>query len=240
MSVILAAIFGFMPLFNVSAMSSEAPLPPTSPTCQFTSASGYEGAAPFTVTLTAPYVNSGNYNWHFGDNSKGETEQTVTHTFNGVGRYTISLVVIDNQHLYRGCQTEVNVTASVDGTFDQPFVPGQPDGQWDIPSHENDLVPTSESTTVTASSQTITTDNDYFDGTTITGNNNTSNAPVINGDNNSVVIQQQQPQAEVVVQQPVVTQKTNWLTAPFHALLKAAEVFFQTLDESLFTPVLVQ
>lgn len=232
MSVILAAIFGFMPLFNVSAKSSEAPLPPTSPTCQFTSASGYEGAAPFTVTLTAPYVNSGNYNWHFGDNSKGETEQTVTHTFNGVGRYTISLVVIDNQHLYRGCQTEVNVTAPVDGAFDQPFVPGQPDGQWD-PSHDNNLVPASESVTVT-------TDNDYFGGTTITGSNNTSNAPVINGDNNSVVIQQQQPQADVVIQQPVIAQKTNWLTAPFHALLKAIEVFFHTLDESLFTPVLVQ
>lgn len=196
------------------------------PTCQFTSASGYTGDAPFTVTLTAPYVNSGNYNWHFGDVLGGATDRTVTHTYYGAGRYTISLVVIDNEHHYRGCSTEVNVTLGQGSVTPVPQV---------VPTQN--IVPT----------QTTSSGSGIALGQT-TGNN----SPVVNGNGNIVmvipqkesvpVVQQPQPLEITINVQPapVVTQKTNWFTAFIHAFLKANEVFLHTLDESWFVPVLVK
>jgi len=182
-------------LVQVGSASAKPPAPDglTYPVCQFSSASGYTGNAPFTVTLTAPDVNSGNYNWHFGDNSPGATEQTVTHTYNGVGRYTISLVVIDNGHHYRGCSTEVNVTLGQVSTPVLPVVPTQ-------------IATPTQPTSVAGSGTTSATGS-------VEGDNNI--APVINGDNNKVIIKI----AEPTLVAPVQTTPKSFLWQFVHGLM---------------------
>lgn len=192
--------------------------PSDMPTCQFSSTSGYTGDAPFTVTLIAPFVNSGNYNWHFGDNSAGATEKIVSHTYYGVGRYTISLVVVDNDHIYRGCSTEVNVTLGETSATGQPVVTTQDPTSTPIVG--------SESETTSETAEGLTTG----DGSPIINNS---------GDGNPITFTTASSQPIVIEPEPVVTQRTNWFTAIIHAFLKANEVFLHTLDESWFKPELV-
>lgn len=69
------------------------------PTANF-SANTTSGNAPLEVTLDASSSSDsdGNiisYDWSFGDGSKG-SGQTVTHTYDSAGDYTVELTVIDN------------------------------------------------------------------------------------------------------------------------------------------------
>jgi PKD repeat protein len=75
------------------------PPPPEPLTAQITS-DAIEGDAPLTVEFgatvaggTEPYT----FNWDFGDGSSGSSgdEQTVAHTYNEPGIYTVTLTVID-------------------------------------------------------------------------------------------------------------------------------------------------
>jgi PKD repeat protein len=86
----------------VSFMVTVNPPPPPDPFTAEIRSSGTEGVAPatfeFVATVaggTGPYT----YNWDFGDGSssggEGNNKQTVVHTFNQPGTYTVTLRVTD-------------------------------------------------------------------------------------------------------------------------------------------------
>jgi Tol biopolymer transport system component/PKD repeat protein len=74
------------------------PPPPPDPLTAEIISNGTVGFAPATFEFeanvtggTEPYT----YNWDFGDGSEGSQQQTVVHTFNEAGVYTVTLTVTD-------------------------------------------------------------------------------------------------------------------------------------------------
>jgi PKD repeat protein len=87
-----------MESFTVTVNPPPPPPPPPDPLTAEIISNGTVGFAPATFEFepnvtggTEPYT----YNWDFGDGSEGGQQQTVVHTFNEAGIYTVALTVTD-------------------------------------------------------------------------------------------------------------------------------------------------
>jgi hypothetical protein len=84
--------------FTVTVNPSTPPPPPPDPLTADIISNGTVGFAPATFEFeanvtggTEPYT----YSWDFGDGSEGSQQQTVVHTFNEAGIYTVTLTAAD-------------------------------------------------------------------------------------------------------------------------------------------------
>jgi Tol biopolymer transport system component len=84
--------------FTVTVNPLPPPPPPPDPLTAEIISNGTVGFAPATFEFeanvtggTEPYT----YNWDFGDGSEGSQQQTVVHTFEEAGVYTVTLIVTD-------------------------------------------------------------------------------------------------------------------------------------------------
>ena len=62
--------------------------------------------------------------WNFGDNTKGSTDRTVTHTYSKAGKYTICVTVYDSK---RKCKKTICFTIEVQGKTTDPCADFKPD-----------------------------------------------------------------------------------------------------------------
>lgn len=95
---------------------------PASPLRGELSSNGTAGVAPATFEFKAkiaggvqPYI----INWNFGDGSKASNKQTVVHTFEEAGTYSVTVTVMDHQHS--------SGSASMKITVKEPSPAEQPD-----------------------------------------------------------------------------------------------------------------
>src|SRR5919202_1267239 len=85
---------------------------PASPLRGELSSNGTAGVAPATFEFKAkiaggvqPYI----INWNFGDGSKASNKQTVIHTFEEAGTYTVTATVMDHQHSTGSASMKITV-----------------------------------------------------------------------------------------------------------------------------------
>lgn len=93
--LVLLAVF----TFSIAVLLSGCGFTNQSPNASFT-ASPTSGGAPLEVSFDAsessdPDGSIVSYSWVLGDGAN-ETGETITHTYNSAGTYTVELTVIDN------------------------------------------------------------------------------------------------------------------------------------------------